>query len=258
MNPVPGTVAGQSANQLVAQLPRNDRQRVLEHCEPVALAVDDILCEPEQPFTHAYFPLTASIRLMTPVAGHPPIALDLVGNEGMLGATLALGAATASMRGIVQLAGDALRMPAAQLQRDVDQHPMLHDLINCYLRVMIGRLSQTATCHSFHHLELRLARWLLMTHDRAHADHFRATHQLLANMLGVRRSAVTIAAGALQQRQLISYTRGKVRIISRAGLEAAACTCYREEKARFRHEFGSRQPVSMRGPNNAGIPRLLQ
>lgn len=258
MNPLPGTVAGTAANQLVARLPRKDRQQVLAHCEPVALAVDDILYEPDRPYTHAYFPLTASIRLMTPVTGHPSIAVDLVGNEGMLGATLALGAVTASMRGIVQHAGDALRMPVAQLQCDLRQHPMLLHLVNCYLRAMIERLSQTATCHSFHHLELRLARWLLMTHDRAQADHFHATHQLLANMLGVRRSAVTIAAGALQQRQLISYARGKVRIISRTGLEAAACTCYGEERAKFRHEFSSRQPISTPGCNDSGIPRLFQ
>jgi hypothetical protein len=258
MNPLSGNVADQAANHLIARLPRQDRQRVLAHCEPVALAVDDILCEPDRPYTHAYFPLTASIRLMTPATGHLPIALDLVGNEGMLGATLALGSVTASMRGIVQLAGYALRMPVAQLQHDLHQHPMLQDLVNCYLRVMIGRLSLTATCHSFHHLELRLARWLLMTHDRAHADHFRVTHQLLAGMLGVRRSAVTIAAGALQHRQLISYARGKVWIVSRSGLEAAACTCYGEEKARFRHEFSSRQPGSTPGSDAAGLPRLLQ
>jgi CRP-like cAMP-binding protein len=162
--------------------------------------------------------------------------MGLIGDEGMLGATLALGVGASAQRGVVQGTGTALRMPAAQFRRDLSNHPRLARTLNRYVYVLVAQLSQNAACNRFHPVEARLARWLLMTHDRAHADEFRLTHQFLADMLGVRRGAVTIASGALQERRLTRYSHGRINIVSRKGLEAAACECYasgRDDYARL-------------------------
>jgi CRP-like cAMP-binding protein len=152
--------------------------------------------------------------------------MGLIGHEGMLGATLALGINQVPMGAVVQGDGIALRMSAAQFQRELRTTPVLLRRVHHYLYVLIVQLAQTAACTHFHEIEPRLARWLLMTHDRVQADHFHLTQEFLADMLGVRRSGVTVAAGALQERNLIQYTRGDIAILDRKGLEAAACECY--------------------------------
>ena len=154
--------------------------------------------------------------------------MGLIGSEGMLGVTLVLGINTAPLDAVVQGSGTALRLSASQLQRELRDTPALFKILSRYLYVLMAQLSQSVACSHFHETEPRLARWLLMTHDRAHADHFYLTHQRLADMLGVQRSAVTIAAGTLQKRKLICYTRGEINILDRAGLEAGSCECYGE------------------------------
>jgi hypothetical protein len=206
------------------------------HCETVELIFGTALCEPDQPIAHVYFPLTGFISLVKTVETHQPLEIALIGNEGMLGATLALGVDIVPLRGIVQGSGAALRMSAPQLHSDLRDCPALLGVLNRYLYVMMAQLAQTAACTHFHEIEARLVRWLLMTHDRAHADHFHLTHKFLADMLGVQRSAITIAAGALQKRNLIHYTRGEISILDRRGLEATACVCYKaviDDYARF-------------------------
>jgi CRP-like cAMP-binding protein len=213
-------------NHLIAAQPQPDRNRLLESCEPVELIGGAILCETGEPLTHAYFPLVGFISLGATLRGRLPLEMGLIGNEGVLGVTLALGVATAPMRAVVQGPGTALRLSAAQLQIELNHsRPLLHTL-NRYLYVLITQMSHTAACTYFHEIEPRLARWLLMAHDRAHADHFHLTHECLAELLGVRRSGVTIAAGALQQRGFIDYARGDIHILDRPGLETASCTCY--------------------------------
>lgn len=213
-------------NRLLAGLPRQERRRIERRAEPVSLAFGAILCEPDAPFSHVYFPLTAALSLVTPVNGRPPLELGLIGYEGMLGATLALDLRAMPMRGIVQGSGTALRLPVAGFRRDLRRCPVLRRRLNRYLYALMAQFSQAAACSRFHTVEARLARWLLVTHDRAHADHFQLTHQFLAGMLGVRRSGVTIAAGDLQRRELIRYARGTIRVLDRKGLEAASCECY--------------------------------
>lgn len=214
-------------NCLIGGLPRKERDRILERCEPVDLVFGTVLCEPGQPFRKVYFPLTGFISLVVQVGGHKPLEMGLIGNEGMLGVTLALGVSAAPQRGVVQGADSALQMSAAQLRGELRDSPALQRTLNRYLYVLMAQLSQTAVCTRFHAVQARLSRWLLMTHDRAHADHFHLTHQFLADMLGVQRSAVTIAAGALQHRKLVRYTRGKITVLDRKGLEAASCECYK-------------------------------
>lgn len=214
-------------NRLIDGLPHEARSRILKFSEPVELTFGAILCEADQRLRHVYFPLTAFISLVATVRNHPPLEIGLIGNEGMLGATLALGVDTARLRGVVQGSGTALRMSVRQLRRELRSSHSLRRTLDRYLYVLLAQQSKSIACTRFHEIKSRLARWLLMTHDRAHDDQFHLTHQYLADMLGVRRSAVTIAAGALQRNKLISYTRGEISVLDRRGLESASCECYR-------------------------------
>jgi len=167
------------------------------------------------------------------------LEMGLIGSEGMLGASMILGVPTAPLRGVVQGGGAALRVSARDLATEARGSASLTRALGRYLYVLMAQLTQTAGCTRFHEADARLSRWLLMTHDRAHADHFHLTHQFLANMLGVQRSAVTIAAGVLQKRQLIRYTRGEITILNRAGLEGTACECYAAVIRDYAQMFGS-------------------
>lgn len=215
-----------SVNRLIQALPGADRTRFLARCEPVDMTFGEILCEAGDPFTHVYFPLTGFVSLVATVSHHEPLEMGLIGNEGMLGATLTLGVDAVPLRGIVQGTGTALRVPAGRFVLAMKESATLRRVLQRYLYVLMAQLSQSAACTRFHEVDARLARWLLMTHDRAHADHFHLTHKFLAAMLGVRRSGVTIAAGLLQQRGVLRYTRGEIVVLDRAGLEASACECY--------------------------------
>jgi len=227
----------EAVNLLIDGLPRKESKRILEQCETVALEFGMVLSERDQPFTHAYFPVSSFISLLTTLNHHPPLEMGLIGSEGMLGGTLVLGVNTAPLRAVVQGAGDSLRLSAPALKRLLPLCPVLQRVLNRYVYVMMAQLSQTAACNHFHEIEPRLARWLLMTHDRAHADHFHLTHEFLADMLGVRRSGITVAAGALQGKKLIGYTRGEISILDRVGLEAAACECYQAVNEDYLQQF---------------------
>jgi CRP-like cAMP-binding protein len=224
-------------NQLIAGLPLKERQRLLRLSNTVDLVGGAVLCEADQPFQHAYFPLTGLISLVATTSDHQPLGLAMIGNEGLLGATLALGVSTPRLRAVVHGSGVALRVSAQQLRDELRQSPGLLRTLQRYSYVLMGQLLQTAACNSFHEVEMRLARWLLMTDDRATTDGFQLTHQILADLLGVQRSAVTIAAGKLQRKKIIGYARGRVTILSRSGLEAASCECYgmqvRDHAAQF-------------------------
>jgi CRP-like cAMP-binding protein len=220
------TTPVQVVNRLIEILPRQVRNRILNSCEAVNLAFGAVLCEANQRLRYVYFPLAGFISLVALVEQHPPLEIGLIGNEGMLGATLALGVPGARLRGVVQGPGTALRMTARQFRGELRSSRALRRRVNHYLFVLLAQQSRSIACSRFHEIKPRLACWLLMTHDRAHADHFRLTHQYLADMLGVQRSAVTIAAGALQRNKLIRYSRGTIIILDRRGLEAASCECY--------------------------------
>ena len=213
-------------NHLIDSLPFKERLRVLRLSEAVDLVYGSILSEAEEPFRHVYFPLNSLISLVTTTDGHEPLGLAMIGNEGALGSTVAMGDNTAWLRAVVQGSGSCLRMPAAQLKRALRDSPSLVRALKLYSYVLMGQLLETAACNSFHEVEMRLARYLLMTDDRTTTNQFRLTHQMLADLLGVQRSAVTIAAGKLQRKKLIGYARGQISILSRRGLEAASCDCY--------------------------------
>ncbi|SEI05031.1 cAMP-binding domain of CRP or a regulatory subunit of cAMP-dependent protein kinases [Rheinheimera pacifica] len=231
-------------NHLVNLLSEKERVLLLQHCDVVALEFGAVLCEPRQRYRYLYFPLSGFISLVTKLAGHKPLEIGLIGNEGMLGVTLALGITTAPMQAVVQGKGTAWRIDIAALQQLLHDCPQLQNILQQYLYVLMAQLSQSTACAHFHELEYRLARWLLMSHDRAHSNDFHLTHQFLADMLGVRRSGVTVAAGILQQKQYISYSRGMISILNRPALQHAACECYQVGIDNYRRLLGEPVPDS--------------
>lgn len=222
------------ANRLIAGLPISSRQRFVSGCELIELAFAEILDEPNEPIHDVYFPIDSFISLTKPTEKRGSLEVGLIGNEGMLGVSLLLGVNISPLHAVVQGKGRALRMSATQFRRELNQCPPLQRVLKHYLYVMMDQLAQTALCCRFHLLEERLARWLLMTQDRAHSSSFHITHEFIAYMLGVRRVGVTKAATVLQLRKLIRYSRGNIEVLDRPGLEAASCECYAADTSIYR------------------------
>lgn len=214
------------ANRLLAALPRKEHARLLPVLAPVDLKFGEILYQPNQPIPHVYFPIDCLVSLLVPTDGHHLLEVGMVGHEGMVGASIALGMPSSSLHALVQGAGSALRMSASRFRSELESGPAFRRLVYRHLHALMAQISETAACNHFHVVEARLARWLLMTRDRMRSAEFRMTHDFLAQMLGVRRVGVTEAAGALQSRKLIEYARGQIRILDHLGLEAACCGCY--------------------------------
>lgn len=220
-----------SANRLLASLPRKDRQHLLASCgDQVELILGTVLSEPGEPIRRVYFPTTSYISLVTQIDDHAKMEVELVGNEGMFGTPLVLGVGVSSMHSLVQGGGLAWQIDAHEFLIKLEQSPALRHVLERYIYVLMSQLAQMAVCTRFHVAEARLARWLLMTGDRAHSAEFHITHEFLAYMLGVRRVGITKAAGSLQKQKFISYSRGDITIIDRDGLEAASCGCYQADK----------------------------
>ncbi len=178
--------------------------------------------------------------MIVPLEGHDGLEVGLVGDEGMVGVSSVLGIAASPMHALVQGAGSAWRMEADVFIDEMKRSPPLQQLLNRYLYVTLAQLAQNAACARFHLVQARLARWLLMTRDRAHADEFYITHEFLSHMLGVRRAGVTRAAGSLRKQNLLRYRRGVLTILDRHGLERAACSCYAKIKNDYARMLGRR------------------
>jgi CRP-like cAMP-binding protein len=226
------------SNRLLAKLNRKDQRQLLAACDKVELSIGDVLWEPRTRISHVYFPLNCFISQLLPVDSRENLELALVGNEGMLGTPLVLGVNSSTFQALVQGSGSALRMSAASFGRELERIPALRKRLHRYIHVLQMQLALTATCISFHSVDLRLARWLLMTHDRAGLGNFHLTHKFLAQMLGVRRVGITNAAGALQKRNVVTYTRGHITVLNRAALEKASCPCYQASKSAYESELG--------------------
>ena len=224
-------------NRLIELLPRKDRTRLLAQCESVELVLSEVLCERGQVTRDVYFPVEGFISLITSVDDHPALEVGMVGREGMVGAHMALGVARSPLRALVQGPGVAWRISGAAFARELAASTALQRLMSRYVHVLMNQLASSAACLRFHMIGPRLARWLLMSQDRAHADTFFVTHEFLAYMLGVRRVGITQAAGGLQTAGLIRYHRGEMQVLDRAGLEAAACSCYGADRETYTSVF---------------------
>ena len=218
---------GAVANRLLAALPAADRAALAPHLARATLAIGQVLAEPGQPLAHVYFPETAVCSIIARMADGAGVEVGTIGNEGLVGLAALLDTAASANQTLAQIPGTALRIPAAGLVAAVDARPALRRLLHRYTQAYLTQVAQGAACNRLHGIEARCARWLLMTHDRVGgADRFPLTQEFLAIMLGVRRSGVTVAAGALQAAGLIRYHRGGIRVLDREGLELAACECY--------------------------------
>lgn len=226
-NPQPG-------NQLLDALPAKEYKRLLPDLEPFKIIFADIIYEPATVIKHAYFPLSGIVSLLTPIENNSRLEVGIVGNEGIIGLPVALGVKTSHNFAIVQGTGDTLRIKTADLLKQLKKGGELPRLLLLYTHSLMTQISQASACLRFHNIEPRLARWLLMTHDRMKSDEFRLTQKFLSDMLGVQREAVSRAAGKLQHQKLIRYSRGVINILNRKKLETVSCKCYETIKAEYK------------------------
>ena len=235
-------------NHLLEMLPRRDRLRLLALSEPTPLILSDVLVEAGQPTRHVYFPTDGFVSLVAATNGGPGVEVGMVGREGMVGIQLALGVASVPLRALVQGPGVAHRIAAGPFRKELARNEALRRGLNRYLSVLMSQLSTSAVCLRFHVIGPRLARWLLMSQDRAHAECFHVTQEFLAFMLGVRRVGITRAASDLQRCGLIAYHRGEVIVLDRSGLESAACNCYAQDRHDYAEllRLGDRIPCRVR------------
>ncbi len=215
-----------ATNRVLASIPPKQYRRLQAQLEPITLTFGQVLYEPGTSIAHVYFPLNCLISLLTAVDKRRTLEVGMVGNEGMAGMPFILGMGVSGNRALVQGSGDALRMASAPFRVEFNRNRPLQEALYRYTYALMAQISQTAACNRFHEAEARLARWLLMTRDRRGADEFPLTHEFLAHMLGLRREGVSEAASALKRRNLIDYSRGKIRILDVKGLKASSCACY--------------------------------
>jgi CRP-like cAMP-binding protein len=207
------------------------------------LALGDVVYESGERMEHIYFPTSAVVSLIYTMEDGGTAEMGLVGNEGVVGIALFLGGDTTPSQAVVQVAGGALRMPVAAMRAEFERGGAFRLAMLRYTQALLTQVSQTAVCNRLHAIKQRLARWLLMIRDRLPSGEVHMTHDSLACVLGVRREGVTAAAHHLQEAGLICYTRGRITILDRQGLEAAACECYRVVKDEFDRLLGQRTPL---------------
>ena len=218
-------------NRLLATLPKNEYQRLLPKLKSVDLVLGEELYEPGETIKYVYFPNNSIISLISELSGTAWLEVGMVGNEGMAGLPVFMGVSASSTHALVQGSGTAMRMTSAAVRTEANRLGSLHRLLHRYSHSLLTQVSQSSACNSFHLVNARLARWLLMTNDRLGLEEFPLTQEFLSNMLGVRREGVSKAAGALQAARLIRYSRGVITLLNRRGLEAKSCNCYAIIKA---------------------------
>ncbi|MGI9166550.1 MAG: Crp/Fnr family transcriptional regulator [Pyrinomonadaceae bacterium] len=217
-------------NWILDTLPSDDYARLRPSFEKVSFELGAVVYEPGVQIPHVYFPTTSHISLLYTMVDGATAEMGLVGNEGVVGIALFMGGETTPNRAVVQGGGAALRMKAKSMLDEFKRGGEFQHRLLRYTQALMTQISQTAVCNRLHTVDQRLCRWLLMTRDRTNSDALQMTHEFISNMLGVRREGVSHAAHRLQQQGLISYLRGRIKILNREGLEAAVCECYQVVK----------------------------
>ena len=225
--PISGLDGGRIHNEILLRLPPKECRVLFAELEYVKMRTHDVLHEAGQPITHGYFINGGLASVLNMMADGKSVEVGLAGKEGFIGLPLAVGLTTSPNRVVAQVAGSAFRIRASDFAQALRRCPQLERQLNRFTHAMAMQATQVAACNRVHEVEARLARWLLMSQDRLGGDRVPLTQEFLAHMLGTRRASVTVAAGILQKAGLIKYTRGEVNVESRAGLENAACECYR-------------------------------
>jgi CRP-like cAMP-binding protein len=236
--PTPG--GPQSANHLLAEVDAAEFQLLRPHLTTVELHSKEIVWEADRPIDAVYFPHNVVVSVVALAAGNIAVEVGSIGCEGMVGLPVLFGSESSVSRAIVQISGQADRMEAAVLAREVMKHESLRRILNLYAHGYVTQISQSTACNRLHSAEQRLARWLLICRDRTGRNDLPMTHETMALMLGVRRATVTEAAGLLQRRGMIRYRRGLVSVLDRGGLEATACECYDIVRNEFDRLLGVR------------------
>ena len=222
----------------MARLPQDEYERLRPHLEPVSFALGEVIYESGGQQSHIYFPTTAIISLLYLMENGSSAEIGVAGHEGLVGVALFMGGDSVPNRAVVQSAGTAFRMRTKVLQEEFARAGVFQSLLLRYTQALMTQMSQTAVCNRLHTIEQQLCRWLLLSHDRLDTDELIMTQELIANMLGVRREGVTHAAGRLQEKGLISYVRGRITVLDRAGLEASVCECYKVVKDEYDRLLG--------------------
>lgn len=220
-------------NHLLAALPRPEWDRLAPHLERRTLPLGHVLYEAGTVLPHVYFPTSAIVSLLYVMEDGSSGEIAIVGNEGVVGVALFMGGETTPNRGVVQSAGAAYRLPGRVLKAEFARAGPVQRLLLRYTQALITQMGQTAVCNRHHSIEQQLCRWLLLSLDRLPTNELTMTQELIANMLGVRREGVTASAGRLQELGLITYRRGRIRVLDRAALERHACECYAVVKREF-------------------------
>jgi CRP-like cAMP-binding protein len=225
-------------NRILASLPAAEFALVAEHLTRVELSLGEALHRAGDKITSVFFVESGFISVLSMLSDGQPLEIGLIGSEGIAGVSVILGATASYSETMCQTGGGAYRMSASALKDVAAKAPHLHDLLLRYTHVFHVQVAQTAACNAHHELGQRLARWLLAAHDRSDVPELSLTQDLIAVMLGVRRSTVSIAAGTLQRAGVIRYQHGKITIVDRVGLENAACECYEAVATEYRALFG--------------------
>ena len=225
-------------NRLLAALPAEEYERLRPNLRPVSFSLGEVVYEFGGRLDYVFFPTTSIVSLLYTMQNGTSAEMGLTGNDGVVGIALFMGGGTMPNRAVVQSAGGALRMKAKVLQDEFALGGKFQQLLLRYTQALITQISQTAVCNRLHSVEEQLCRWLLLSHDRVRADELIMTQELIADMLGVRREGVTVAAGHLQDIGAISYVRGRIQILDRKKLEETVCECYRVVKDEFDRLLG--------------------
>ena len=227
-----------SKNRLLASLPEQVYKQLRPSLEQVSQSSKQTLQEPDVVMSYVYFPLTTVVSILVPMDDGSQIEVATVGNEGMVGLPVFLGSDTMQTISIVQISGEALRIPADTFKEAFGTMEPFRNVLQLYTQALFMLTAQTAACNRVHDIAQRCARWLLITHDRVETDRFPLTQEFLADMLGVRRAGVSEVASALQREGLIQYSRGVITVLDRSGLEARSCECYQIIRQEFERSFG--------------------